>query len=119
MGTESIVNMAKRLGLNDKTGIELNEVATGVPTEKAKIDGLKRELKNALYANAESYFTKEVYSNIKRLDKDINTIVSWMGTEKITYAKMNICHRWELKRKNTMKSLNSVCMSTLIKPSGP
>lgn len=88
MGTESIVNMAKRLGLNDKTGIELNEVATGVPTEKAKIDGLKRELKNALYANAESYFTKEVYSNIKRLDKDINTIVSWMGTEKITYAKM-------------------------------
>lgn len=88
MNIDSVLNMAKNFGLDEKTGIELSEVAYGVPSEKGKVEGLKAMLRNILHANAEAYFTSDVYSNSKRLEKDINTIVDWMDVKDMSYTKM-------------------------------
>lgn len=88
MGIERVLNLAKEFGLGSPTGIEINETVVGVPSEEKKIKGLQNQLRNVLYANAEVYFTNDVYSNSKRLEKDINTIVGWMTEGGMTYSKM-------------------------------
>ncbi len=88
MGIEKILDYAKQFGLGQKTGIEIDETVAPIPTLENKIKGQKNMLKNQLYANAENYFTKSVYSNNKRLEKDINTIVNWMDEKGITYSEM-------------------------------
>lgn len=88
MNIPKILDVAKRFGLNEVTGIEINEIATGLPTEEKKVALLKAQLKNILYSNAENYFKQDVYSNSKRLEKDINTIVSWIEAEGLSYKKM-------------------------------
>lgn len=88
MGTEKVTKLAEKFGLGKATGIEINETVVGVPTEEKKINGLKNGLRNILYANAENYFTSDVYTNDKKLDKDIETIVSWMTEDGMTYGKM-------------------------------
>lgn len=88
MGIDKILDYAKQLGLGEATGIEIDETVAPIPTEERKIQAQKNSLKNVLNANAEVYFTKEVYSNSKRLEKDINTIVNWMDEDSITYSEM-------------------------------
>lgn len=88
MGIEKVMDYAKQFGLGEETGIELSETVISVPTEEKKIQGLQNSLSNVLYANAETYFTEDVYSNDKRLDKDIETIVGWLTEDNITYKKM-------------------------------
>ena len=83
MSIEKIVKYANEFGLGLPTGIEIPETVVPAPTEQNKINGLKNNLTNVLNANAEFYFTKDVYSNSKRLEKDIAEIVSWMDIENL------------------------------------
>ena len=75
-------------GLGRPTGIEIPETVVPVPSEEKKLRGLKRNLSNELYANAENFFTKAVYSNRRRLKKDVETIVGWMTVKNITREQM-------------------------------
>ncbi len=88
MSIDKVIDTGKNFGLGELTGIQISEVNAGVPSEKRKIETLKASLRNSLYANAEVYFEEEVYSNSKRLKKDIDTIVDWMDIKGITYAKL-------------------------------
>lgn len=82
---DSIEKFAEQFGLGKATGIELPETVMPVPSEKRKIAGLQTNLKNVLYASAEQYFNEDVYSNSKRLEKDIDEITSWLELDDMTY----------------------------------
>lgn len=88
MGVDKITETAQKLGLGKKTGIEIPETVVPVPSKERKISGLKRNLENELYANAERFFKSEVYSNQKRLKKDVETISSWIDNKGITHEEM-------------------------------
>ncbi|MDD6920682.1 MAG: penicillin-binding transpeptidase domain-containing protein [Eubacteriales bacterium] len=88
MGIDKILKFAKQLGLDEKTGIEIEESSYGLPSLDSKIQANKAQLKSALYAEAEKYFDSKVVDNAKRLEKDIDTIVKWTDMKGITYSKM-------------------------------
>ena len=88
MGINKVLKMASRFGLGSSTGIELSETVVSLPSEEKNRNSLQRSLEYVLYANAENYFTKDVYSNNKRLTKDVETISSWIHEKGITYNQM-------------------------------
>lgn len=88
MGIDKVLKMASRFGLGSPTGIELSESVVSLPSEEKNRNALQRSLEYVLYANAETYFTKDVYTNSKRLTKDVETISSWIHKKGITYNQM-------------------------------
>ncbi len=79
---DMITEIAQQFGLGKKTGIELNEAYVPVPTEKRKIEALKTNLKNELMAASEEYFKAGVVKDQKLLNKNIDTITSWLDDNK-------------------------------------
>lgn len=77
MKIDDVMELASKFGLGNKTGIEISEVATGVPSEEKKIAVTKRNLKSRLKNNANYYFEPEIASDEKLLEDSINTILSW------------------------------------------
>ncbi len=78
---EDIVDLSKKLGLNDKTGIEINipsEYSGGVPNPQRKIILAKQRLSNYLKKNIEEYLKDGIIKNEIAIDKMIEEIVSWM-----------------------------------------
>lgn len=79
LDVEDIVDMSVKLGMNDKTGIEINipnEFSGGVPSPTRKTETTKALMKRFLNSNIEKYSVKG------KLEKDdqqkvINEILSW------------------------------------------
>lgn len=82
MSIERITNLAEKFGLGRKTGIEIDEAVLPVPSKKRKIDALKTNLRNELYAGSEEYFKESIVKNQKLLKGNIETIVSWVDQSK-------------------------------------
>lgn len=81
---EDIANISKELGLNDKTGIEIDiprEASGGVPNPQSKISITKSILKRYLNRNIRSYFKEgEEFSN-EEIGEIIEEILSWLDME--------------------------------------
>lgn len=77
MNTEIFLDYAKRFGLGDKTGIEIGEVAYGVPDPNKKARALRALLKRKLSSIAEEYFPKNILNSEEKLNNAINQIVEW------------------------------------------
>ncbi len=78
---EDIANMSKKLGLNDKTGIEIdipNEVAGGVPDPQRKMITTKAMLKRYLNNNIRYYIKEDVKLKDEEIAERIDEIVSWI-----------------------------------------
>lgn len=81
---EDIVNLSKQLGLNDKTGIEINiptEVSGGVPNPQRKIINTKRTLKNYLRNNIHNHIKEGIELDEFEIEERIEEIVSWTELE--------------------------------------
>ncbi len=81
---EDIVNLSKKLGLNDKTGIEINvpaEFSGGVPNPQQKIITTKFLLKRYLNANIEKYFKEGIKLTKEEIDQTIEEIINWTDLE--------------------------------------
>ncbi len=81
---EDIVNLSKQLGLNDKTGIEINipgEVSGGVPDPQRKIIIQKNSLKSYLKKNINQYIKENVDLTEDEIMDIIDEIVSWTELE--------------------------------------
>lgn len=81
---EDIVDMVKKFGLNDKTGIEIdvpNEAAGGAPEPQKKIKVTKYMLKNYLESNIRSYLKDGVKLSDEDMKKTINDIIGWTELE--------------------------------------
>ena len=78
---EDIMNISKQLGLNDRTGIEINipnEVSGGVPNPQSKIMINKSILKRYLNNNIRSYIKEDVELEDEEINNIIEEIVSWL-----------------------------------------
>ena len=81
---EDIVETSKKLGLNDKTGIEINvpaEVSGGVPDPQRKIITTKYLLKQMLQRTISGYIMADKDLNAEDIETAINEIISWTDME--------------------------------------
>lgn len=81
---EDIAEMSKKLGLNDKTGIEINipaEVSGGVPDPQRKVINTKASLKSYLNRNIDTYFKEDFEYDDEYRKETIDEIVSWIDLE--------------------------------------
>lgn len=75
---DKINKRARDFGLGEKTGIEILENRGTYVSAATKIENYKYYLKLALQEKARTYFPEEVYANTKKLEKNLNTIASWI-----------------------------------------
>ena len=73
---ETVTDFAGKLGLGEKTGIELEESAGVRPSEELKRRGTAAALKEHLMKNCEKYFKDEVTENAELLKKKTEKIVN-------------------------------------------
>ncbi|WMM23555.1 penicillin-binding transpeptidase domain-containing protein [Tissierella sp. MB52-C2] len=81
---EDIVDLSKQLGLNDKSGIEINipaEVSGGVPDPQRKVITTKAMLKSELRGNIEKYIKEDTVLDQDTIQDIIEEIVSWTELE--------------------------------------
>lgn len=81
---EDIVNLSKKLGLNDKTGIEINipsENSGGVPDPQKKITITRNLLKSYLRKNIQHYVNQDIKLTDIQTAEIIEDIISWTNLE--------------------------------------
>lgn len=81
---EDIVDISKKLGLNDKTGIEINvpaEVSGGVPDPQRKIITTKFLLKQLLNRTIREYIMEDKVISEEEIVEIIDEIISWTEYE--------------------------------------
>lgn len=81
---QDITEMANKLGLNDKTGIEIDipaEVSGGVPDPQSKLMVTKAMLRNYLRGNIKYYIKDGEKFTDKEINEKIEEIVSWTELE--------------------------------------
>lgn len=71
-----ILDYSTRFGLNEKSGIEIEEVAGQVPSIEAKMQSKKMELRSVLTRRMKTYF-EGISFDSEAYEKKIDTIVSW------------------------------------------
>jgi len=92
---EDIVEMSKKLGLNDKTGIEINipsEVSGGVPDPQRKIITTKYLLKQMLQRSIEGYIMDGHEFSEEDIQLAIDEIISWTELEE-TLSRAEVVRR--------------------------
>lgn len=77
MGPTIMTESSKQFGLGEKTGIEIGEVATGVPDPDRKKLTIQALLKRQLKVLAKDYFPESITENEEQLNDLVDEIVSW------------------------------------------
>jgi len=89
---QDILSIAEQLGLNQKTGIEINipnEASGGIPDPKMKISNIKYFLRNYLDKSIEQFYPIGYTFNEDEKAQLINEIVSWVnGNEPLTRSQV-------------------------------
>ena len=83
---EDILAMATKLGLNDKTGIEISipsEKSAGVPSEAKKQSAMKSSLRRWLNKNLSAFVPEEMNPDADQMEDWIQEISSWVEIEPI------------------------------------
>lgn len=81
---EDIAETSKKLGLNNKTGIEINiptEVSGGVPDPQTKLINTKALLKSYLNRNIDKYFKVDFEYDDEYKEETIEKIIDWLEFE--------------------------------------
>lgn len=92
---EDIINLSKQLGLNDKTGIEINvpaESSGGVPNPQREILTTKALLKSYLQRNIRNYIKEGITLDDKEIEDIIEEIASWTELEE-TLTRAEVVRR--------------------------
>jgi penicillin-binding protein 2 len=91
---DDLLSMAKQLGLNNKTGIEItipNEFSGGVPSPEIKINSIKFFLRDYLNKEIDKYYAVGRNFNADEKEQMINQIVSWVnGNEPLTRGEVYV-----------------------------
>ncbi|MBV1756339.1 MAG: penicillin-binding protein [Dethiosulfatibacter sp.] len=89
---DDLLSMAKQLGLDDKTGIEIqipNEFSGGVPSPETKISSIRFFLREYLNQNLDKFYAVGKNYNSDEKEQMINTIVSWVrGDDPLTRGEV-------------------------------
>lgn len=74
---DSILATAKKLGLGQKTGIEIYEAVADLPSAEQKMATSELGVRDYLYTNASRFFPKSVVEDYDRLKENLYTIAGW------------------------------------------
>lgn len=77
MNTQKLLAYSKDLGLDSKTGLEIEEVASGIPDPDSKKKAVQSLLRSKLRTTLKDYFPEAMVKDADELEKLTNTIVSW------------------------------------------
>ncbi|MBN2260342.1 MAG: penicillin-binding protein [Clostridiales bacterium] len=77
MNASIMIDYAKKFGLNESTGIEIEETVRGVPDEQKKKNSVLYGLKIKLNEIIDTYFPIDIVSDDNRLQKVLDEIISW------------------------------------------
>jgi penicillin-binding protein 2 len=77
MNADILIEQARQVGLNEKTGLEIAEVVRGVPDEEKKTSAILWGLKIKLSDEFEKFFPLEIADDDERKDQIIDEILSW------------------------------------------
>ena len=83
---EDIIDLAKQLGMNSKTGIEINipgETSGGVPEPYKKIIATKNLLKSFLRREIQQFINEDVTLDDEEIVETIEEIASWLDLDEI------------------------------------
>ena len=77
MTVDDILNTAKKFGLGEATGIELDEVVAPLPSAENKLATTELGVREYLYNNAHTYFPESVANDKEKLSDNLYTIAGW------------------------------------------
>jgi penicillin-binding protein 2 len=77
MDSDQLIDVSRKFGLNDSSGVEISEVVAGVPDPDKKKKLVKYYLREDLNVVLGNYFPEEITSNDSLKDETISTIVGW------------------------------------------
>lgn len=76
MTNETILSFAQRLGLGEKTGIEIDESSGIIPSAELKHRGETAALRSRLMEECETYFEKEAIKDSETFERKIEKIIN-------------------------------------------
>lgn len=103
MNTDILLDYSSKLGLGQKTGIELFEVNMGLPDEQTKINVQKYALKRALNTHLKDYFNEEELAKDDYQDFLVSEILSWADE----YVETKISRNEVIRRLLNLGSIKS------------
>lgn len=106
---DKIMSVAKEFGLGEKSGIQLPEEVAPLPTEARHKEMLKINLWNTIYASAQTYFPKKVTENSKALERNIDTIVSYMDENPEREQLFKLIRENTDVKKDQVEDLGDLC----------
>lgn len=109
MSIERMMTVGKSFGLGQKTGIELGEEVSPIPTAEAHKNSIKLNLWNTIYAGAHTYFPENVVNNDKKLAKNIDTIVGYIDKNPSRYDLFDLLEKNTDVKKDQIESLGDLC----------
>lgn len=77
MNTSKLLTYSKDLGLDEKTGLEIEEVSSGVPDPESKQKAVLSLLKSKLKSTLKDYFPANMVSDSDKVEALSETIVGW------------------------------------------
>lgn len=77
MTTNKLLTYSKDFGLDEKTGLEIEEAAYGIPDPESKKKSVQNMLKAKLKSTLKDYFPAEMINTPEKLDNVATTIVKW------------------------------------------
>ncbi len=77
MTTAKLLNYSKDLGLDSKTGLEIEEVAYGIPDPDGKKKAIQGLLKSKLKQSLKDYFPQNMVSDADKVEALADKIVAW------------------------------------------
>lgn len=112
IGSDAVLDMAQKLGLGEKTGIEIEESAGLLPSEALKISSNKASLENLLYADAETYFKKSAIKDRKNFKKNIEKIINWSFKGLTLNELIGKLKKEDFIKKDKLQELAEMCRYT-------
>lgn len=77
MNTSKLLTYSKDLGLDEKTGLEIEEISSGVPDPDSKQRAVLSLLKSKLKTTLKDYFPANMVSDSDKIEAISDKIVSW------------------------------------------
>lgn len=74
---DNVMEVAEEFGLGQKTGVELYEVTTPLPSAERKLQSIKNSLWSALYYSGNTYWPKSTTGDEEKFREEIDLITAW------------------------------------------
>lgn len=108
---EDIIDLGKKFGLDDKTGIEINGETIGrVPNPKTKIEQSKMSLSRYLKNNIKYYIKEDVTVDEEELNNKIEEISEWVQLDE-TLSRGQIIQRLNELGFNGLKKVEGMSIN--------